>query len=80
MSTGLPCIVSNAGGLPESVQDGVNGFVVDHQNMTSYVNAIFKLINNSGLRRKMGNRGKKIFEQKFSYEHWKKEMDMLHKL
>lgn len=80
MSMGLPCIVSNVGGLPESVQDGVNGFVVDGQNITSYVNAISKLIKNTDLRQKMGDKGESMFEQKFSYSYWKKEMDSLHKL
>ena len=29
MACGTPCVVVNAGGAPESVRDGVDGFLVD---------------------------------------------------
>lgn len=39
MANGIPCIVSNAGGLPEVVKDGITGFVCENQ-FIAYISCI----------------------------------------
>lgn len=55
---GKPVIVSNVGGLPEVVENGKTGFVVESKNPEMIVDAISKLIENRGLRIEMGKNGR----------------------
>jgi glycosyltransferase involved in cell wall biosynthesis len=43
-SKGLPCIVSNSGGTPESIQD--NGFIISENNVEELIDAILKVMKN----------------------------------
>lgn len=49
MSVGLPLIGTNAGGIPEIIEDGYNGFVVDKQNPKELAKAILNLIKDKKL-------------------------------
>lgn len=49
MSAGLPIIVPTVGGIAEMVQDGVNGFKIDVQNLTEIKNCIVKILSNQQL-------------------------------
>ncbi len=51
LAMGLPVVGTDAGGIPESVQDGVNGFLVPKQNPQALARAILDLTNNADLRR-----------------------------
>ncbi len=73
----LPCVVSNAGGLPGSVTNGLNGYVIDAENALNYAEKLMYLIQNNGAVIKMGNEGKKIFEEKFGKSNWEKKMNDL---
>jgi len=55
MFCGLPVVVTRAGGLPELVDDGINGFVVGRDNLKELVKAIKTLLENPALREKMGS-------------------------
>lgn len=49
MSFGLPLIGTDAGGIPEIIEDGVNGFVVPKENPQKLAEAIIKISNNKNL-------------------------------
>lgn len=53
-----PVVVSNVGGLPEVVEDGVTGFVVPSQNPEKTAQAIEKLIVDKELKVQMGKAGR----------------------
>ena len=44
MSCGLPVVASKAGGIPEFVKDGVNGFLVPSLKPTLFAEAIRRLL------------------------------------
>ncbi|WP_428328421.1 glycosyltransferase family 4 protein [Mucilaginibacter sp.] len=71
----LPCVVSDAGGLPESIQDNYNGLLVSPLNEAEHVSAIIKLINNDALRSEYGLNAYKKYQQFFSYEKFSEAMD-----
>ena len=48
MSSGLPVVAARAGGIPEMVEDGVNGFLFDEE--TEAIAAIEKLLTRPSLR------------------------------
>ncbi|OGV57786.1 MAG: hypothetical protein A2X45_19815 [Lentisphaerae bacterium GWF2_50_93] len=67
-ATGLPIIASRVGGLPEIVEDGVNGFLVESENVQGFAKAISTLAGDPELRIKMGQKGVEMAGRKFSTE------------
>lgn len=57
-SCGKPVVVSNAGGLPEVVEDGETGFVVEKKNAAAAAEKLEKLVLDAGLRDRMGKAGR----------------------
>jgi hypothetical protein len=55
---GLPVVCSDAGGLPENVEDGVTGFVVARRDSHAIAAAVARLAGDSELRGKMGRAGR----------------------
>ena len=66
MSWGLPVISSTEGAIPEIVQDGITGFIVNPKSPVEIANRVLKLVNDSDLREKMGMEGRKAFASKYS--------------
>jgi glycosyltransferase involved in cell wall biosynthesis len=66
MSHGLPCVVSNMGGLPESVIDNETGFVCSPGDITGFAGHILALLGDSALRGRMGCAGRLRAEKYFS--------------
>jgi glycosyltransferase involved in cell wall biosynthesis len=58
MLCGLPIVVTKTGGLPELVVDGINGIVVEPENVKDLARAIFTLLSNPELRKEMGRNNK----------------------
>jgi len=59
-----PVVVSNVGGLPEVVDNGITGFIVEPMNPNDLATAIEKLVRNPSLRLEMGRKGReKVFEE-----------------
>ena len=78
MIMGIPCVVSSAGGLPESVINEETGYVIDPSDIDAMVEKILKLLENEDLRKSLGEVGKEIYKTKFSHERWIKEMMAFH--
>ena len=55
---GKPVVVSNVGGLPEVVEDGETGFVVEKKNAAAAAEKLEKLVLDAGLRGIMGKAGR----------------------
>lgn len=54
----VPVVVSRVGGLPEVVVDGLTGVVVESRNIDALASAIQRLVEDEGLRSRMGNAGR----------------------
>jgi len=66
MSHGLPCVVANTGGLPESVLDGETGFICRALEVADFAGRIAALLDDAALRERMGGAGRSRAEQRFS--------------
>lgn len=77
MSLHLPCVVSDAGGLPESVQNELNGVVVPPDDVDAHIEALTKLLSAPELCKKYGANGYKRYRERFSFENFKNEMDAI---
>jgi L-malate glycosyltransferase len=73
MACALPAVVTNVGGLPEVVEDGVTGYVVSPQDGREFAAKIVYLLRNEALRHHMGQMGLKRFEEHFLAERMTRE-------
>jgi glycosyltransferase involved in cell wall biosynthesis len=82
MSCGCPVIsTKDVGVIDETVIDGVNGLLIEKRNIKQLVDAIIKLIQDRGLRMKMGEESKKRFCELYTLEkHIKKFKEILKEL
>ncbi|MGA2406166.1 MAG: glycosyltransferase [Bacteroidales bacterium] len=70
----IPVVVSNVGGLPEVVEDGITGFIVPNNNPEAAAAAILKLILNSQLRHQMGKAGRERVKRLYN---WNDNIDLM---
>lgn len=61
-----PIVSTTAGGIPEVVQDGVNGMLVSPKDPEALAKAMIRLIEDPDLRLKYGNAGRRIVEERFT--------------
>jgi glycosyltransferase involved in cell wall biosynthesis len=82
MSCGCPVIsTKDVGVIDETVIDGINGLLVEKRNIRQLADAILKLIQDRGLRMKMGEESKKRFCELYTLEkHIKKFKEILKEL
>lgn len=66
MAHGLPCVVANTGGLPESVVNDETGFVCPAHDSEAFSRRIIELLGDPALRRRMGDAGRRRVEAEFS--------------
>lgn len=66
MAAGLPVICTDAGGNPELVEEGVNGFLVPFSGRKEVAGAIHALAESPGLRAAMGAASRRKAESSFS--------------
>jgi len=65
MSLGKPVVATRVGGIPETVEDGVSGLLVERKNSNALARAIICLLQDPELSRRMGQEGRRILEEKF---------------
>ncbi len=54
MEAGMPVVTTAVGGIPDAIEDGVEGFLVSPGDINSLVNRISQLLQDSDLRSRMG--------------------------
>ncbi len=69
LATAKPMVVTNAGGMPEIIRDGINGFVVPIRDFEALASRIIQLLANDNLRRRLGDTGKEIVDEYYRKEH-----------
>lgn len=66
MARGLPCVVSNVGGMPEAVIDGITGYVCPDNDADAFADRIIHLLDDAQLRARLGAAGKNRAQAIFS--------------
>jgi glycosyltransferase involved in cell wall biosynthesis len=74
MQAELPVIATREGAIPQIVDDGETGFLVDKQHPDQIAEKLEILINNSELRNKMGAAGRKKFLETYTFEIFESNM------
>lgn len=66
MAAGVPVVAARIGGNPELVRDGAAGFLVPSGDDEAFAAALGKLLENGGLRARLGARAKSEAKSRFS--------------
>lgn len=77
MSLGKPVIASNIGGMPEIVNDGANGILVEPEE-EAVASSIMDLLENRTKAVKLGRQAKEFVERNFSWEKMAEEFQNLY--
>lgn len=68
-------VASDVGGIPEIIEDGVNGLLIPSNDSAELASAVERLIKDKKLRKKLGENGRKTVEEKFSTKKQIKEFE-----
>lgn len=68
MSSGLPVIATRVGGIPEIVDDGVNGFLVQSKNPEAIAERVLELNADPELRRRIGEAARARVLERYTAE------------
>ncbi|MGP3921603.1 glycosyltransferase family 4 protein [Streptomyces sp. 8N616] len=67
-ATGLPVVAGDSGGAPDAVLDGETGWVVPGRSADDAAERIVALLQDPGLRRRMGERGRAWVEERWRWD------------
>ena len=65
MASGVPVVASRISGIPELVEDGESGLLVEPRDAEGLANALERLLGDEGLRRRLGAAGRIKVQQEF---------------
>ncbi|MBL7130142.1 MAG: glycosyltransferase family 4 protein [Candidatus Omnitrophica bacterium] len=68
LSSGKPIVVTRTGGMPEIIEDGINGFIVPVKDFEALASRIIQLLSDDQLRDRLGCTGREIVEQQYTKE------------
>ena len=63
MAAGKPVIATRVGGVPDLVEEGRSGFLVAPDDMEGLARSSLHVLNDAGLRRSMGLRGRELAQR-----------------
>jgi glycosyltransferase involved in cell wall biosynthesis len=69
MACGLPVVTTPIAGIPDLVQDGVNGLLVGQRDVTGLADALQRLAEDAGLRVRLGQAARQTILQEFQIQH-----------
>ena len=69
MAMQVPIVTTNLSGIPELVEDQVNGLLIPSGDDVALVNAMARLLDEPALRGKLGRNGRQTVEEKFDVQH-----------
>lgn len=77
MSCGVPVVVTNVGGLPEVVEDGKCGYVIQKNDIQGFAKSVNQLLEDKDLRKRMGEAGIKRYNNYFNVSQMVEEYERL---
>jgi len=78
MRAGLPVISTRVNAIPEMIEDGVSGLLIDPGSPAEIAAAIIRLKRDDALRNQLGVNSKDAFEERFEFSHGIKKIRLLY--
>jgi glycosyltransferase involved in cell wall biosynthesis len=69
MAIGIPVIATKGGGTPEIINNGINGIIVESNNVNEIVNHVNLLFSDNNLLNKLSINSKKTILKTFNLEN-----------
>ena len=74
MEFSLPVVATNWRGVPSVIKEGINGFLVPVKDSLAFADKLGMLINDPGLRKIMGAKGREIYSEEFTLKRYHDRM------
>jgi glycosyltransferase involved in cell wall biosynthesis len=74
LAAGLPVISTSVGCIPETIREGIEGFLVEPRDIDSLADRMDLLIRDGALRKSMGLAARRRYVEKYTYEHFSSRM------
>jgi len=68
LASAKPMVVTEAGGMPEIIKNGINGFIVPVKDFESLSSRLIEILANKELRDRLGYTGREMVEQQYTKE------------
>lgn len=68
-ANGVPVVGARAGGVPDVIEDGVDGLLVDFGDVAGLARAIARILDNPALGRAMGAQGREKVHREMTWDH-----------
>jgi N-acetyl-alpha-D-glucosaminyl L-malate synthase BshA len=69
MIYGIPCLGTNIGGIPEVIEDGMNGHIIELGDIKAASMRLLELLEDDSLRKQMGKQAVHMIKDHFQTEH-----------
>ncbi len=79
MATAKPMIVTNSGGMPEVISDGINGYVIPVRDFELLAAKIKNLLGDKRLSSRLGYTGRQLVESQYTKERITKDILAIYK-
>ena len=79
MAMEKPVVASRVGGIPDLVEDGVNGFLVSPGKIRALREGLLKVLRDKKLARKLGKQGRRKTTDRFSAEIMVQSIDRIYR-
>lgn len=80
MAAGVPCVATAVGGVPEAIDNGVNGYLVAPDEPHALARAIVRLASDASARKTMAKRARRTYESAFTAEQMARQTEALYEL
>ncbi|MDF2773159.1 MAG: glycosyl transferase family 1 [Geminicoccaceae bacterium] len=74
MRAGVPCLGSRDDAAADVIVDGETGLLVPHQDPDAIAGALVRLLTDDGMRRRMGEAGRRRFDATFTYPRFRSRL------
>ena len=78
MEEGIPVIGTKVGGIPEIIEHGVNGLLVDYGDIETLKRSIIKILKDNSLREKIIQGGYETVNSKFCVETYQEKLENIY--
>jgi len=78
MAIGVPAIGTNTGGIPELIEDGVNGFIVDEKDASAIAERIKSLLGNWDAMGEIVANGRRTIEQQYDLRQLNGDLEQIY--
>jgi glycosyltransferase involved in cell wall biosynthesis len=68
MAMEIPCVATRVNGVPELIRDGIDGLLVSPSDVGELAGALARLIDDAGLRRALGEAGRRRVRERYDLE------------